>query len=246
MMWIYNSQMTVPDFWLLNAADDLEERIGEVARKDYDNNMAHEYGFCPHLGNVALAMPMCICGHCVDETRPPRQQNKYPTQPGVPLAKLMRDRQRGVPLPLDLKHIRWGVFHEKPFEPEPLLPTPTRLVTSVASYAPMSIYPPKGSSHEHTFKKEIPKHVLHALALSTFFGHEDRHWRRNDPVGITRKYLKSLLGRPLTPALRKKAVFHRKEMINGEYKYYFKARHEAAMNIQCIARGVIARRPCSV
>jgi hypothetical protein len=106
MMWIYDSQITVPNFWLLNAADDLEERIGEVARKNYDHNMAHEYGFCPHLGNVALAMPMCICGHCVDEICPPGQQNKYPTQPGAPLAKLMHDRQRGVPLPLDLKHIR--------------------------------------------------------------------------------------------------------------------------------------------
>jgi hypothetical protein len=50
----------------------------------------------------------------------------------------------------------------------------------------------------------------------------------------------------LSPALRKKALFHRKEMIDGEYKYYYKARHEAAMNIQCIARGVIARRPRSV
>jgi hypothetical protein len=76
MLWIYNSQMTVPDFWLLKAADDLEERIGVVARKNYDNNMAHEYGCCPLLGNVALAMPMCICGHCVDETRPPGQQIK--------------------------------------------------------------------------------------------------------------------------------------------------------------------------
>jgi hypothetical protein len=56
------------------------------------------------------------------------------------------------------------------------------------------INPPKGSLHEHTFKKEIPDHVLHALALSTFFGHEDRHWRRNDPIDITRKYLKTLLG----------------------------------------------------
>jgi hypothetical protein len=105
----------------------------------------------------------------------------------------MLARQRGVPFPLDLKHIRWGVFHEKPFEPEPLIPTPTRLVTSVASY-------------EHTFKKDIPDHVLGALALSTFFGHDDRHWCRNDPIGITRNYLKSLLGRPLSPAMRKKAL----------------------------------------
>jgi hypothetical protein len=55
-----------------------------------------------------------------------------------------------------------------------------------------------------------------------------------------------LLGRPLTPALRKKALFHRRKMIDGEYKYYYKARHEAAMIIQCIARGIIARRPRSV
>jgi hypothetical protein len=205
-----------------------------------------EYGYCPHLGTAALAMPSCVCGHCVDETRPPGQQNKCPTQPGAPLAKLMRDRQRGVPLPLDLKHIRWGVFHEKPFEPEPLIPTPTRLFPRVASTDPLSIYPPEGSSHEHTFKKEIPEHVLHALALSTFFGHKVRHWRRNDPIGITRKYVKALLGHQLTPALRKKALFHRKEMIKGEHKYYYKARHEAAMNIQCIARGVIARCPRSV
>jgi hypothetical protein len=156
MMWIYNSQMTVPDFGLLNAADDLEERIGAVARRNYDNNIAHEYGYCPHLGTAALAMPSCVCGHSVDETRPPGQQNKYPTQPGAALAKLMRDRQQGIPLPLDLKHIRWGIFHEKPFEPEPLIPTPTRLIPRVASTDPVSIYPPEGSSHEHTFKKEIP------------------------------------------------------------------------------------------
>jgi hypothetical protein len=158
----------------------------------------------------------------------------------------MLDRQRGVPLPLGLKHIRWGVFHAKRFEPEPLIPTPTRLVPRFASNDPVSIYPPKGSSHEHTFNKDIPNHILGTLALSTFFGHDDRRWRRNDPIGITRKYLKSLLGRPLTPALRKKALFHCNEMINGDYKYYYKARHEAAMNIQCIAWGIIARRPRSV
>jgi hypothetical protein len=57
---------------------------------------------------------------------------------------------------------------------------------------------------------------------------------------------KALFHRPLTPALRKKALFHRQEMINGDYKHYYKFLHEAAMNIQCIARGVIARRPRSV
>jgi hypothetical protein len=87
---------------------------------------------------------------------------------------------------------------------------------------------------------------LGTLSLSTFLGHDDHHWRRSDPIGITRKYLKSLLGRPLTPGLRKKARFHRKEIINGDYKHDYKARHEAAMNIQCIARGIIARRPRSV
>jgi hypothetical protein len=110
----------------------------------------------------------------------------------------------------------------------------------------VSIYPPKGSSHEHTFNKSIPDHILGTLSLSTFFGHDDRRWRRNNPIGITRKYLKRLLGPPLTPALRKKALFHRQEMIYGDYKHYFKSRHKAAMNIQCIARRVIARRSRSV
>jgi hypothetical protein len=180
MVWIYNSQMSVPKFWWLNAADDLEDRICAVARKNYDNAMAHEheYGYCPQLGNVALAMPSCICGHCFDETHLLGQQNKYQTQLGAHLAKLMLDRQRGVPLLLDLKHIRWGVFHEKPFEPKPLIPTPTRLVPRIASNDPVSIYPPKGkgkgSSHKHTFNKTIPDHILGILSSSTFLVHDDR------------------------------------------------------------------------
>jgi hypothetical protein len=249
LMWIYNSQMSVADSWWLNAADDLEDKIGAVARQNYNNAMAHEYGYCPNLECGALSMSMCVCDECFDETRPLRQQYKYPTQPGAPLAKLMLNRQRGVPLPLDLKHIRWGVFHEQPFEPEPLKPLPTRLVMNITSYKndEMAIYPPKGSQHEHTFQKKIPEHILGILNLSVFFGHDDRSWIRNDPVGITRKYLKRLLvGSPLTPGMRKKALSHRQEMVNGDYKHYYKSRHEAAMNIQCIAREAIARRPRSV
>jgi hypothetical protein len=125
----------------------------------------------------------------------------------------MLNRQRGVPLPLDLKHIRWGVFHEKLFEPEPPKPLPTRLVVCIASYNndEVAIYPPEGSPHEHTFQEKIPEHILGILNLSVFFGHDDHRWRRNDLVGSTRKYLKRLLGRPLTPEMCKKALSHRQK-----------------------------------
>jgi hypothetical protein len=34
-------------------------------------------------------------------------------------------------------------------------------------------------------------------------------------------------------------MYHQQEqeVVNGDYKHYYKRRHEAAMNIQCIARG---------
>jgi hypothetical protein len=206
-LWVFNTQMSAVDYrWMRDTEAGWEGNITGVAAKNRNNLMAYEYSYCPRLRGRALGVPFCSCqgdDKCFDETRPPGQQFKYPTQPGAPLAKLLAIRQRtGRRPPIILKHIRWGVYHDKPFEPETSHPLPRHpAADSLVFPSPgprdhqVMVYPPRGSPHEHTFVKPIPSHVVSALNDGAYLGYEDRRWREHEPQGITRKYLKHLLAR---------------------------------------------------
>jgi hypothetical protein len=158
-------------------------------------------------GGHGVSSCECASKQCFDETRPPGQQFKCPTQPGSPLAKLLEIRVRtGRRPPLILKHIRWGVYHDKPFEPETIRPLPRHLTAhSLVIPSPhpgddeVTFYPPRGSPHEHTFVKPILYHLVSALNDGAYLVYEDCHRRQHEPPGITCKYLKRLLGRTLHP-----------------------------------------------
>jgi hypothetical protein len=41
--------------------------------------------------------------------------------------------------------------------------------------------------------------------------------------------------------MRKKARYHQQEVLDVDYRHYHKRRSEAAINIQCVARGKYVR-----